>query len=127
MHLSITTDSGTFKGAADKIFSFNDKKFMVIFFNAYLSEKDVILEQLKKISDVATSHIFNFRPPIAILISEYRLEYIIEADESVVKVFHKELEKKLKIEPKYDRLELPFELWHLIPLGEHFIPIPGAL
>jgi hypothetical protein len=127
MHLSITTDAGTFKGAADKILSFGDKKFTVVFFNAYLSEKDVILDQLKKISEVAKSHIFNFRAPVAILLSDYRLEYIIEGDESVVKAFYEELGKKLKVEPKHDRLELPFELWHLIPIGEHFIPILGAL
>jgi hypothetical protein len=127
MHLSISTDLGSFKGKADSILSYDGKKIMVLFFNAYLCEKDIILEKLKEIAELAKDHIFHFRNPVPILISEYRLEYIVIGDDHIVKAFQKALSEKMSAKFIPDRYELPFDIWHLVPLGDHFIKIPGAL
>lgn len=126
MHLIINAGKGTYKGAADKILSYKDKKIMVIFFNAPLSEKEVILEVLKKVSSFAEEHIAHFRKPVPVFLTEYRLEYIVVGDDLTLGVFQKQLEATLKSEKKHDRLELPYQLWTLVPFQEYFIPIPEA-
>ena len=127
MHLSVSTDLGCFKGTADSILSYDGKKIMVLFFNAYLSEKDTILEKLKEISEVAKDHIFHFRYPVPILIREYRLEYIVVGDDHILRAFQKALSEKMPATFIPDRYELPFDIWHLVPIGDHFIKIPGAI
>jgi hypothetical protein len=125
MHLSITTDKGTFKGMADSVKSYGDKKIMVLFFNAELSEKEIILERLKAISNIAQEFIVHFREPKQVFLSEFRFEYLIYAEESVVSSFHKALSDALSTSLIPARYELPFEIWHLVEIGEYFIPIPG--
>ena len=127
MHLCVSTDAGVFRGMADQIRTYDGRKIMVLFFNAELSEQEVILNKLKEITLVAKEHLYNFRPPVQILLRDYRLEYILVADDSISQAFQKALLEKMKAAVIPDRYELPFDIWHLVEIGEYFIKIPGAI